>query len=71
MRDFDLFAKIDKTVVSVSTLYNEIDDKDYWLSKSSEERLKAVELIRQTLYGYSFATARLQRIFEITELTAS
>ncbi len=71
MRDFDLFTKIDKTAISVSTLYNEIDDKDYWLSKSSEERLKAVELIRQTLYGYSFSTAGFQRILEIAELTAS
>jgi hypothetical protein len=71
MKEFDIFSKVDKTVFSVGTLNNEIDDKDYWLSVSPEERLQAIELIRQTLYGYSFTTPRLQRVFEVTELTAS
>ncbi|MCL4479270.1 MAG: hypothetical protein M1381_09280 [Deltaproteobacteria bacterium] len=70
MKEFDIFSKVDKTAFSVGTLNHDIDDRDFWLSKSPEERLRAIELIRQTIYGYSFTTARLQRVFEIIELTA-
>ncbi len=70
MKEFDIFSKVDKTAFSVGTLNHDIDDRDYWLSKSPEERLRAIELIRQTIYGYSFPTRGLQRVFEIIELTA-
>lgn len=60
--------KVDRTVIAISTLGDDSDEKAYWLSKTPEERLHALELIRQTLYGYTLATARLQRVLEVAEL---
>lgn len=60
--------KVDRTVIVISTLGDDPDEKTYWLSKTPEERLQALELIRQTLYGYTLATARLQRVLEVAEL---
>jgi hypothetical protein len=37
-------------------------------AKSPQERMAALELMRQILYGYDPATTRLQRVFEIAEL---
>jgi len=44
-------------------------DKEYWMSKTPRERLEGIEAIRQVLYGYDAATARLQRVLEITRRT--
>jgi hypothetical protein len=60
----------DKTTFSVTSLSNADDDKAYWHSKSASERLQAIELMRQVIYGYDPASGRLQRIFEVAELTA-
>lgn len=59
--------KIDKTAFSVVPLSKADDDKAYWLSKTPHERLRAVELIRQTIYGYTPASGRLQRVFEVAK----
>jgi hypothetical protein len=63
-------VKIDKTAFEVFSSFEEADaaDRTYWHSRTPEERLQAVELMRQSAYGYDPATARLQRIFEITQL---
>ena len=46
--------------------------KAYWLSRSPDERLEHVELLRQLNYqGYDPATARLQRILSVIERKAS
>ena len=60
--------KMDKRAFSVASLSDEPDDKAYWLSKSPCERLRAVELMRQVIYGYDPTSARLQRVFEVAEL---
>ncbi len=60
-------AKMDKTTVSVVSLTDESDDKEFWLSKTPQERLETVELLRQLNYGYDPTTARLQRVFEVDE----
>ena len=59
---------VDRTAFSVVPLSEADDEKAYWLSKTPHERLRAVELIRQTIYGYTPATARLQRVFEVARL---
>lgn len=41
-------------------------DKEYWLSRTPLERLQHMELLRRINYG-SNATARFQRVLEITE----
>ena len=61
--------RMDKTAFSVTTLSEKSGDKEYWLSKTPQERLAALELMRQINYGYDPTTARLQRVLEIVELT--
>jgi len=60
--------KMDKKAFSVSSLDDESDEQQYWLSKSPIERLYCVEILRQIMYGYDPLTTRLQRFFEVTEL---
>ncbi len=59
--------KIDKTAFAVASLSDPSDEKAYWLAKSPYERLEAVELMRQIIYGYNPATTRLQRVFAIAQ----
>ena len=61
--------KMDKTAFSVGSIDDESDEKQYWSSKTPVERVYAVELMRQMLYGYDPLTARLQRFFETAELS--
>ena len=66
MGRFD-FPKVRRDVIKVMSLSEPSDEKEYWLSKTPKERLEAVEIIRQVIYGYDPSTARLQRFFEITQ----
>ena len=65
-QDMNLY-RMDKTVFSVTTLSEKSGDREYWLSKTPQERLAALELMRQINYGYDPATSRLQRVLEIVE----
>jgi hypothetical protein len=60
------FPKMDKTVITVSSLFDESDDKAYWWSRTPQERLQHLEMLRQINYGYATAE-RLQRVLEITQ----
>ena len=60
-------AKLDKSAFSVAPLTDELDEKQYRLSKSPHERLLALELMRQIAYGYDPSTERLQRFLEVAE----
>jgi hypothetical protein len=64
-------VSIDKTKITVSSLFEESDEKAYWHSKTPEERLQALELVRQSAYGYDPSTARLQRVLEVAEFQTS
>jgi hypothetical protein len=66
MDSFD-FPKVRRDVFKVTSLFDPSDEKEYWLSKTPEERLEAVELMRQIIYGYDPSATRLQRVFEITQ----
>ena len=70
MKAVDTF-KMDKSALSVASISEETDDKEYWHAKTPQERLEAVELMRQINYGYDPATTRLQRVFEVVQLTSS
>jgi hypothetical protein len=61
---------MNKSVFSVRSGINNIDSDraGYWRRKSPAERLAAIEELRELNYGYDSTTARLQRVFEITEL---
>ena len=60
-------VNLDRNAFSVSLLNDESDEKEYWLTKSPQERLEAVELMRQINYGYDPSTVRLQRVLEVVE----
>jgi hypothetical protein len=61
--------RLDRTVLVVSSLFEDSDEKGYWLSKTPYERLEALEQMRQIVYGYNPATTRLQRVFEVAQQT--
>jgi hypothetical protein len=60
-------TKLDRTHFSVAKL-SDSDEKAYWLSKSPAERLEAVELMRQMIYGYDPTRTRLQRVLTVAAL---
>jgi hypothetical protein len=66
--DESQFPKIDRTVFSVVSSFEEADkqDKEYWLSRTPYERFQYMELLRRINYG-SVAATRLQRVLEIAE----
>jgi len=58
--------QFDKSHLSVGDFKSaDNDDKQYWLSKSFQERLEAIEYLRQIMFGYDPDTERLQRFFEV------
>jgi len=59
-------VRMDRTQFSVVTLDTPSDLKEYWRSKTIEERLVALELTRQVFNGYDPDTTRFQRILEVT-----
>lgn len=58
---------VDRTAFTVSDLKEPTPEKAYWLSRTTEERLQALEVMRQVLYPDAGPTARLQRILEVVE----
>jgi hypothetical protein len=67
--DASPFPKMDKSAFSVATLTAPLDERQYWLAKSPAERLEALEIMRQIIYGYDPLTTRLQRLFEVAQRT--
>jgi hypothetical protein len=59
--------KLEKSALVISSIYEESDEKAYWSSKTPYERLEALEIMRQMIYGYDPTTTRLQRILTITQ----
>lgn len=65
-----LHLQLDKTKFSITAVSDddaESADKAYWRSLTPQERLEALEWLRQSMYGYDPTTIRLQRVFEIAE----
>jgi hypothetical protein len=60
--------KLDKTVISVLPLDHRAEDMKYWLSRTPEERLEALEVNRSLVYGEENASSRLQRLLEVIHL---
>jgi len=59
-------VQIDKRFVSVVSLSDQLDDKDYWFVRDPIERMRHIEILRRINYGHG-ATSRLQRVLEFTE----
>jgi hypothetical protein len=63
--DIGLMA-VDRTTFSLAGMADSSADKEYWLSRTPEERLQSVEMLRRINYGTGPSAERLQRILEIT-----
>jgi hypothetical protein len=63
--------RVDRSAFEVGDLWGDGGEKNYWFSRTPVERLRALELIRGTIYGYSDSASGLQRILEVAEFTAS
>lgn len=61
-------ARLDRSAFQIGSLNDDGEELEYWRAKSPEERMEALELMRQIIYGYDPATTRLQRVFEVVEL---
>jgi hypothetical protein len=61
-----LEIRLDKTKISVSDSFDNSEEKEYWLSRTPQERLLHIERLRRINYGDK-ATQRLQRVFEVVE----
>ncbi len=62
--------KVDRSAFKIFSSFEEADadERKYWRSKTPAERLNAVELMRQSAYGYDDPnTRRLQRVLKIIE----
>ncbi|MCG3131992.1 MAG: hypothetical protein FLDDKLPJ_02802 [Phycisphaerae bacterium] len=60
-------ARMDRTVFEFGTLDDD-GERDYWLSRTPEERRQATQHHRQINDGDAAMTGRLQRVFEFAEL---
>lgn len=59
--------KVDRTSMVISSLDEPTDDSVYWSTKTPIERMAAIELMRQIIYGYDPTSTRLQRVLTITK----
>ena len=58
-------VRMDRSVISVVTTETPSDAKEYWKTRTMEERLAALELTRQILNAYDPDTTRFQRVLEV------
>ncbi|MBW2652552.1 MAG: hypothetical protein JRC57_05640 [Deltaproteobacteria bacterium] len=65
----DKLPRLDKNVISITSLNDIEEEKKFWLSKGSKERIEAIELNRRMVYGKNRIASRLQRFLETSELT--
>ena len=63
--------RLNRNVLSIVSLDEATGDRAYWSSQTPLERLRALEYLKQVAYGYDAATARLQRVLTVVELSQS
>lgn len=60
--------KIDRSVISVVTREEaHRQDIAFWKSRTPEERLEALESLRQTVYGYDPAVTHMVKVLEVVK----
>ncbi len=69
MADTDESRPIDRSAFSVMSLSEQSDTREYWKSQTPENRLAAIEQLRQLNYDYDPAADRLQRVLEVARRT--
>ncbi len=60
--------RLDKTKITVSNSFDNTEEKEYWLSRTPEERLIHMERLRRICYGEK-ATGRMdKKVFEVIQV---
>ena len=59
-------VRMDRNAISVVKTTTPSDAKEFWRTKTIEERLAALELTRQIFNDYDPDTTRFQRVLEVT-----
>ena len=59
---------MERSEISVVKTSTPSDAKEYWQSKTMQERLAALELTRQIFNDYDPDTTRFQRVLEVGRL---
>ncbi len=59
--------RINKNIFSIHNLYDDENDLLYWLGRTPQERISAIEMMRRINYGNDISAGRLQRLFEVAE----
>jgi len=60
--------RLDKTKLSVSNLFDNSDEKEYWLSRTPQERLLHTERLRRICYGKEATKQMDKKVFEIVQV---
>jgi hypothetical protein len=45
------FPEVDRSKVLVGNVLDDSDEKEWWLAKTPEDRLEALEMLREIAYG--------------------
>lgn len=62
------FPRLDKTALEVTTIDDEdLEERRYWYTQTPQKRLEALETLRRLNFGEEAASARLQRLLEVTQ----
>lgn len=63
---FEENLRIDKTKISISDSFDTTKEKEFWHSRTPQERLAHVERLRRIAYGEE-ATKRMKKVLEIVQ----
>ncbi len=66
MRAKRVILRIDRKAFSATSGFGDSKDKHYWLSRTPQERIRHMEILRRINYG-SLATRRMKRVLEFVE----
>lgn len=70
MEQPEYLKKMNKTAVSIADLdSSDLEETEFWLTKTPEERFIALEILRQRFFDYANTARGLQRFFEVVEQT--
>lgn len=59
--------RLDKTVFEVVKGFDNTSDKEFWWSKTPEERLISLEYLRRLIHGDNYSEQGFQRILEVVK----
>ncbi len=62
---------MDKTAITVTSLKDSSEEDRYWHSKTPEERMQALEIMRRMVYGEARTNEPMQKVIEVVDLEGS